>query len=141
MSSEGSQQHADAQSPPRQPPKDPMKSFRGVLAGTLVLEAIVVALALPVVAQLGSGITSLQGGIVIAIALLLVACCGFLQRRWTLWLVLALQLGLIAFVVALPSVAVVGALFLAVLLWLLKLRRDVAQRMAAGSLPSQQQDH
>ena len=33
---------------PNQP--DPWKSFRGVMAGTLILEAIVVLLALPVVA-------------------------------------------------------------------------------------------
>lgn len=119
--------------------KDPMKSFRGVLAGTLVMEAIVVSLALPIVAQLGSGITSLQGWIVIAIAVALLACCGFLRRSGTLWVVFALQATLIAFVVALPSVAVVGLLFLGVLLWLLKLRRDVATRMAEGTLPSQQE--
>ena len=32
-------------------PPDPWKSFRGVMAGTLILEAIVVLLALPVVAR------------------------------------------------------------------------------------------
>ena len=32
---------------------DPWKSFRGVMAGTLILEAIVVLLALPVVGQVG----------------------------------------------------------------------------------------
>ena len=130
---------ADAAQSPEPPAKDPMKSFRGVLAGTLVLEAIVVGLALPVVAQLDSGITSLQGWFVIAIALALLACCGLLRRRATLWIVMALQAALLAFVVALPSVALVGLLFLGVLLWLLKLRRDVATRMAEGTLPSQQE--
>ena len=33
---------------------DPWKSFRGVMAGTLILEAIVVLLALPVVSAVGS---------------------------------------------------------------------------------------
>lgn len=124
---------------PKPPAKDPMKSFRAVLAGTLVMEAIVVGLALPVVAQLGSGITSLQGWVVIMIALALIACSGFLRRRATHWVVMALQVALIAFVVALPSVAVVGVLFSGVLLWLLKLRRDVAARIAEGTLPSQQE--
>ena len=32
---------------------DPWKSFRGVMAGTLILEAIVVLLALPVVGMVG----------------------------------------------------------------------------------------
>lgn len=130
---------AGAPQTPKPPAKDPMKSFRGVLAGTLVLEAIVVALALPVVTQLGSGITSLQGWGVIAIALALLACCAVLRRRGTVWVIMALQVALIAFVAALPSVAVVGILFLGVLLWLFKLRRNVATRMAAGTLPSQQE--
>lgn len=129
----------EAETPAVQPPaKDPMKGFRGVQAGTLVLEAIVVALALPVVAQLGSGITSLQGWSVIVIAVALVACCWFLRRPWVDWVVLVLQAGLVAFVVSLPVVAIVGVVFLALWLWMLWLRRDVATRMAQGRLPSQQ---
>src|SRR5699024_7731507 len=100
------------------PAKDPMRSFRGVLAGTLVLEAIVVALALPVVAQLGNGISSFQGWGVLAVVAALIVCCVFLGRRATPWVGVALQAGLIAFVVALPSIAVIGVVFLIVLLWL-----------------------
>jgi hypothetical protein len=44
----------------------------------------------------------------------------------------------LAFVVVLPAVAIIGVLFLALWLWLLWLRRDVARRMAEGRLPSQQ---
>lgn len=125
--------------PPKQPAKDPMKSFRGVLAGTLVLEAIVVALALPVVARIGSGISSLQGWMVLAVVVALLACCAFPNRRFTPLVCVVLQAGLIAFIVALPSVAVIGIVFAAVLLWLLRLRSKVAGRMTAGTLPSQQQ--
>lgn len=121
------------------PAKDPMKSFRGVFAGTLVLEAIVVALALPIVAQLGSGFSSVQGWTVLAVVVALLACCALLNRRFTPWVCVALQAGLIAFVVTLPSIAVVGIIFVVVLLWLLGLRRKVAARMAAGTLPSQQE--
>lgn len=126
----------------RQPPapaKDPMKGFRGVQAGTLVIEAIVVGLALPVVGTLGSGITSVQGWTVMAIAVALLAVCGVLRKRWAIWVILALHAGLLAFVVALPSIAVIGVVFLAVWLWLMWLRRDVERRMAQGRLPSQQQ--
>ena len=42
-------------------PPDPWKSFRGVMAGTLILEAIVVLLALPVVAVSHGGLTRLSG--------------------------------------------------------------------------------
>jgi len=41
---------------------DPWRSFRGVMAGTLILEAIVVLLALPVVASADGGLTPLTGG-------------------------------------------------------------------------------
>ncbi|MFC4001443.1 DUF4233 domain-containing protein [Prauserella oleivorans] len=126
------------QQPPA-PAKDPMKGFRGVQAGTLVIEAIVVGLALPVVATLGSGITSVQGWTIIAIAVALLALCGMLRRPWASWVILALHAGLLAFVVALPAIAVIGVVFIAVWLWLMWLRRDVARRMAQGRLPSQQQ--
>ncbi|WP_199434969.1 DUF4233 domain-containing protein [Qaidamihabitans albus] len=132
-------EHPEPAGAPPGPAKDPMKSFRGVQAGTLVIEAIVVALALPVVAQLGSGITSAQGWTLIGIAVAFVLCCGLLRRPWTIWLVLGLHAGLLAFVVALPAVAVIGVVFLAVWLWLMWLRRQVAIRMAEGRLPGQQQ--
>ena len=42
----------------RRPAPDPWKSFRGVMAGTLILEAIVVLLALPVVSFSRGGLTA-----------------------------------------------------------------------------------
>lgn len=123
---------------PKPPAKDPMKSFRGIMAGTLIMEAIVVALALPVVANFGGGVASWQGWSVIAIAVALILLCGVLRRPWAVGAVLALQVVLLAFVVVLPAVAIIGVLFLALWIWLLWLRRDVARRMAEGRLPSQQ---
>jgi hypothetical protein len=124
-------------SAPAAPAKDPMKSFRGVMAGALIMEAITVGLAVPVVARLGGGVGTAKGWAVIAIAVALVVCCGLLKRSWIVPVILALQAGLIAFFFALPAVAVIGLLFLAFWLWALWLRRDVARRMAAGTLPSQ----
>ncbi|MEU3622223.1 hypothetical protein BS329_33350 [Amycolatopsis coloradensis] len=124
---------------PKPPAKDPMKSFRGVMAGSLIMEGITVALALPVVAKLGGGVGSFTGWSVIVLAVALIALCGFLKKPWAVPAVLVLQVALIAFFVALPAVAILGAVFLAFWLWLLWLRRDVARRMAAGTLPSQQQ--
>lgn len=122
------------------PAKDPLKSFRGVMAGTLIMEAIVVALALPVVAQLGDGLTSGTGWTVIAIAVAMLVLCGFLAKPWAVPVLLGLQVVLIAFFFVLPAVAIIGLLFLGLWLWLLWLRRDVARRMAEGRLPSQQPD-
>ncbi|WP_033290581.1 DUF4233 domain-containing protein [Amycolatopsis jejuensis] len=123
---------------PKPPAKDPMKGFRGVLAGTLIMEAITVALALPVVAKLGGGVTSFTGWTVIALAVVLIVMCGLLKHVWAVPVVLVLQLAIIATGIALPAIAVLGVLFLAAFLWFLWLRRDVARRMAAGTLPSQQ---
>ncbi|RSM77495.1 DUF4233 domain-containing protein [Amycolatopsis sp. WAC 01375] len=124
---------------PKPPAKDPMKSFRGVMAGSLIMEGITVALALPVVAKLGGGVGSLTGWSVIVIAVALIVLCGFLKKPWAVPAVLVLQVALIAFFVALPAVAILGVVFLGIWLWLLWLRKDVARRMAAGMLPSQQQ--
>ncbi|MGH3449968.1 MAG: DUF4233 domain-containing protein [Haloechinothrix sp.] len=121
------------------PTTDPLKSFRGVMAGTLVIEAIVVALALPVVAKLGGGIGSVQGWSLLVVVVALVMCGGLLRHSWTPSVVLILQVALIAFFITLPSVGIVGVLFLGVWLYLLWLRRDVARRMAEGRLPSQQE--
>lgn len=124
---------------PKPPAKDPMKSFRGVMAGSLIMEGITVALALPVIAKLGTGVGSFTGWSVIVIAVALIVLCGFLKKPWAVPAVLALQVALIAYVVAVPAVAILGVVFLGIWLWLLWLRRDVARRMAAGTLPSQQQ--
>lgn len=121
------------------PPADPLKSFRGVMAGTLVIEAIVVALALPVVAKLGGGIGSGQGWTVLAVVAGLLLCCGLQGRTWATTAVLVLQFALIAFFFTMPAVGVIGVLFLGVWLYLLWLRRDVARRLAEGNLPSQQE--
>lgn len=124
---------------PAPKPKDPMKGFRGVMSGTLIMEAITVALALPVVNKLGGGISTGTGWTVIAVAVLLIVTCGFVKRPWAVPVILGLQVVLIALVFWLPAIAVLGVLFLAVWLWLLWLRKDVARRMAAGTLASQQQ--
>ncbi|WP_199198968.1 DUF4233 domain-containing protein [Amycolatopsis sp. CA-128772] len=115
-----------------------MKGFRGVMSGTLIMEAITVALALPVVNKLGGGISTGTGWTVIAVAALLIVTCGFVKRPWAVPVILGLQVVLIALVVWLPAIAVLGVIFLAVWAWLLWLRRDVARRLAAGTLASQQ---
>ncbi|WP_396135235.1 DUF4233 domain-containing protein [Amycolatopsis sp. A133] len=115
-----------------------MKGFRGVMSGTLIMEAITVALALPVVNKLGGGISTATGWTVIAVAVLLVVTCGFVKRPWAVPVILVLQVVLVALVFWLPAIAVLGGIFLAVWLWLLWLRRDVARRLAAGTLASQQ---
>lgn len=119
--------------------KDPMKSFRGVMGAALVLEAISVGLALPVIATLGGGITSFQGWVVMGIVAGLLVCLGLLRFGWTVAVILALQVALIAFIFTLPSLGAIGVLFLAIWLGLLRMRAMVAKQLAQGILPSQQE--
>jgi hypothetical protein len=115
-----------------------MKGFRGVAAGTLVLEAIVVALALLVVAKLEGGLASWVGFVVGASVAVLIATCVVIRRPWSAVVIVLVQVALIACVVAAPAVGVIGVLFALVWGYLAWLRRDVARKMAAGELPGQQ---
>lgn len=120
-------------------PPDPWKSFRGVMAGTLILEAIVVLLALPVVATSGQGLTPLSGGYLVALAVVLILMCGLQGRSWAIWANLGLQLVLIAGVFIHGAIGFIGVVFAVVWLLVLYLRAEVKRRQDRGLLPGQQQ--
>jgi hypothetical protein len=120
------------------PAVDPMKGFRGVMAGTLVLEAIVVALSLLVVGKLDGGLASWVGILVGVVIVVLIVLCAFLRRSWAVPVVVATQVALLASFPGSTAVGIVGVLFTLIWGYLLWLRWDVARRMAAGRLPSQQ---
>ncbi|ALG07475.1 DUF4233 domain-containing protein [Kibdelosporangium phytohabitans] len=118
---------------------NPMKGFRGVMAGALIIEAIVVALALLVVHRTGGGLASWKGLLVGGIVLGLIVTCGLLRYAWSMYVVLALQLAMLGSFFAVPELGVLGLIFGLVWTYLFWLRRDVAKRMAEGRLPSQQE--
>lgn len=122
----------------RQPAKDPMKAFRGVVAGTLICEAITLLLALPVVAKLGGGFVSVTGIGSLVVAVALMAACGVLRRPWSTAAIFGLQAVLIVFFVVSVPIGIIGVVFGFVWALLFKWRYDVAKRMAEGTLPSQQ---
>jgi hypothetical protein len=115
-----------------------MKGFRGVMAGTLVLEAIVVALSLLVVAKLDGGLAGWVGALVGVVIVVLLATCAVLRRPWAVHVVAVTQVALLASFPGSTAVGIVGVLFVLIWGYLLWLRWDVARRMAAGLLPSQQ---
>lgn len=123
--------------PPAGP--DPWKSFRGVMAGTLILEAIVVLLALPVVASADHGLTPLTGGYLIGFAVLLVLLCGVQGRPWAIWVNLGIQVVLIAGWLVHGAVGFIGVIFAAVWGLIAYLRAEVLRRQKRGLLPGQQQ--
>jgi Protein of unknown function (DUF4233) len=118
---------------------DPMKGIRGVFAATLVLEAIVVLLALLVFARFGNGPTPLGVSIIVGLAVLMIVGSGLQRRPWGLTFALVLQAVTVVagFLLTVP-LGIVGLIFALVWGGLLLMRRDVAQKMARGELPSQQ---
>ncbi|WP_068162795.1 DUF4233 domain-containing protein [Rhodococcus phenolicus] len=121
----------------RPPAKDPWKGFRGVMAGTLVLEAIVVLLVLPVVAAVGGGLDAFSGSYIVVLAVLMFLGAGVQGRSWAIPFNLGLQvLTLLGFFID-PALGAVGVLFSVVWAYLLYLRKDIKEREARGLLPGQ----
>lgn len=119
-------------------PVDPWKSFRGVMAGTLILEIIVVLLALPVVAMVGGGLTAGSMAYLLGFAVLLAALAGLQRRPWAIWANLGVQLILVAGFFLYPAVGFMGVLFAVVWAVIAALRREVLRRQRLGLLPGQQ---
>jgi hypothetical protein len=117
---------------------DPWKSFRGVMAGTLILEAIVVLLALPVISAVGGGLTTFSMMYVIGFALVLTLMAGIQGHPWAIWTNLGVQVVLIAGWLIYPAVGVMGIVFAIVWALIAYLRAEVLRRQRHGLLPSQQ---
>jgi hypothetical protein len=120
-------------------PRDPWKSFRGVMSGVLLLEAVVVLLALPVVLVVGNAVPETTGTYLIAVAAVLVVLPAFQRYQWAIWLNLAIQLVLLAGFFVDPAIGFIGVLFTGVWLLLAYLRSEVLRRQKRGLLPGQQQ--
>lgn len=118
---------------------DPFKGLRGVFAGTLAMEAIVVALALLVVLRFGyaGAVGAWYTG---ALAVAMVVAAAVQRRRWGLGLALALQVAMVLGGFAHYALGIAGLLFCLVWAYLLRLRQIVARRMSEGTLPVQQRD-
>ncbi len=124
---------------PQEP--DPWRSFRGVMAATLLLEAIVVLLALPAVATVGGGLTAFSTAYLIGFAVLLVLMAGVQGRPWAIWANVAVQAVLIAGWAIYPGVGFIGIVFTVVWLIIVYLRAEVLRRQQRGLLPGQQPPH
>jgi uncharacterized protein DUF4233 len=123
--------------PDAPPPPDPWKSFRGVMAGTLILEAIVVLLALPVVSAVGPGLTALSTAYVVGVAVILVLMAGVQGRTWAIWANLGAQLLLVGGWAVYPGITFIGLLFVVVWLLIAYLCVEVLRRQKSGLLPGQ----
>jgi Protein of unknown function (DUF4233) len=116
---------------------DPWKSFRGVTAGTLVLEAIVVLLALPVVSAVGGGLNAVALVFLLGLTAILILLSGMQGRPWAIWADLAVQLIPIAGFLVYPGVGAIGLIFAAVWGLIFYVRSEVLRREKYGMLPGQ----
>ena len=121
---------------PNQP--DPWKSFRGVMAGTLILEVIVVLLALPVVSVFHGGLTPVSSGYLIGMAIVLALMSWMQGRSWALWANIGMQFVLILGAFIDVTIGIVGIIFLLVWVLIAYLRSEVKRRQDRGLLPGQQ---
>jgi Protein of unknown function (DUF4233) len=119
------------------PRPDPWKSFRGVTAGTLILEAIVVLLALPVVATVGGGLNAVALTYLLGLTGILVVLSGLQGRSWAIWADVGVQLVPIAGFAVYPGVGVIGLIFAAVWALIFYVRSEVLRRERLGLLPGQ----
>ncbi|MGH3767971.1 MAG: DUF4233 domain-containing protein [Pseudonocardiaceae bacterium] len=108
--------------------QDPLRGLRGIFAGTLVLEAIVVGLALLVVGRLGGGLGGPAGWYTAGLALAMVLAACVQRRSWGLGLALILQVAMVAGWFAHPALGGLGLLFVLVWGYMLYIRRAVSRQ-------------
>lgn len=125
--------------PGKTPVKDPMEGLTGVLAGTLIMEAITILLILTVILKVEEGAlwTTFNWVYVTVIGVAHIIAAFFQKRPEMLWVDLALQVPLIFGFFIHWSVTVVGITFGIVWFFIIKLRSEMLQRMRAGYLVTQ----
>ncbi|RIJ77121.1 DUF4233 domain-containing protein [Nakamurella silvestris] len=125
---------AESVPPVRTRPADPERGIRGAMSATLILEAITVLLALPVVSQAGS-LTGLALGIILAITVALIYACSIVKKRWALPFIIGLQVAIIGCWLIHPAIGVMGIIFGLVWWTLIYFRTEYRRRLHEGSLP------
>lgn len=107
---------------------DPWKSFGAVMAATLILEAIVVLLAIPVVGAVGGGLTAASLAYLIGLAAALILLAGVQRRPWAIWANLGAQAVVVAGFAVYPGVGFIGVLFAGVWALIAYFRAEVRRR-------------
>ncbi len=120
------------------PTGDPWRSFRGIMAGIHILEAIVVLLALPVVSAGDNGLTVAAGSFLIGMAVVLILLSGMQGRPGIIWVNLGIQAVFIAGALIHGGIGFIGVIFAGVWALMIYLRAEVKRRQDRGQLPYQQ---
>lgn len=101
------------------------RATRGALAAVLGLEALVVLLVPRAIAFTATGLGGTRAGLLISLAVLMVAAAGLMRRPWGIGVGSALQVPFILTGIWLTAMFVVAAIFATVWLSLLNLRREL----------------
>jgi Protein of unknown function (DUF4233) len=109
--------------------RDPLRGLRGIFAGILMMEAIVVGLALLVIGRLGGGLAEPAGWYTGSLALAMAVAACVQRQPWGVGLALVLQVAMVAGWFAHPALGVLGLLFVLVWGYLLYVRWAVARRL------------
>jgi hypothetical protein len=108
--------------------RNPTAAVRGVGAGALAVEALVLMLAIAPLAKLGPGSvrdTGVAIGLVIGLAVVAGLLAGFLRYGWAWWAALVVPVGLLAGGYLHWALAVLGILFAMLWGYVLNVRRTV----------------
>jgi hypothetical protein len=109
--------------------RNPGAAVRGVGAGALAIEALVLLLAIVPLVKLGGHRSGPAVGAAIALAVLSAVLAGLLRHRWAWYAGVALQVALLACGLLHVALAVLGLLFAAVWGYVLSVRRSVLGRI------------
>jgi hypothetical protein len=101
------------------------RATRGGLAALLCLEAFVVLLVPRAIAQTSTGLDGTKTALLIALAVVLIACGFLLRRPWGIGLGSVLQLLVVATIALIPVLAVVVVFFLLLWWYLLRVRHQL----------------
>jgi hypothetical protein len=101
------------------------RSTRGALAAVLCLEAFAVLLVPRAIAQTATGLDGVKTGLLVGLAVVLVAAATLQRRGWGIAVGSGLQLPFLAVGVWVPAFFIAGALFLGVWLYVLNLRHEL----------------
>ena len=109
--------------------RNPSGAVRGVGAGALVLEALVLLLAIAPLIKLGGHLTGFAIGSIVALAVLCILLTGLLKHRWPWYAGIVVQVALLACGLFHPALAVMGFLFAAVWGYVLYVRHSILGRI------------
>jgi uncharacterized protein DUF4233 len=115
---------------PRSGLRDPARAVRGLGAGTLVIETVVLLLAIQPIRVLGGGLSGAAIGAVCALAVAAVGLAALIRHRWAWHAGTALQVLLFAAGLLHWSLAVAGVVFGLVWAYVLHVRRVILTRPA-----------